>query len=93
MLRAQDADDANIPMINFMYFIGGKSVFERFIQTFTPEYKNMLLYNLVHVSKVKNPKGDFDKQTLKAIKWMLKAGAELWVDGKNCTSKLMLAVL
>lgn len=75
-------------MANFIFFIGCERIFRNYVKTFSNEYRNEMLFNLIKKNEIINPQGDFDKQTLKAIKWMLKAGAEYWKDGENHTNEL-----
>jgi len=70
-----------------------KIAFRNYVKTFSNEYRNEMLFNLIKKNEIINPQGDFDKQTLKAIKWMLKADAEYWVNGENRTEELMKKVL
>ena len=83
----------NYALINFILFIGCERIFRNYIKTFSNEYRNEMLFNLIRKNKIINPQGDFDKQTLKAIKWMLKADSEYWVNGENRTEELMKKIL
>ena len=42
---------SNSYMLEFIYTFGGERIFRKFIQSFSKEYQNQLLYNLVFVSK------------------------------------------
>ena len=84
---------SNSAMLEFIYTFGGERIFRKFVQSFSKEYQNQLLYNLVFVSRVIKKQKNFDKDIQRAIKWLLRAGAELYIGSENRTKELALAVI
>ena len=83
---------SNIAMANFIFDFGGERIFRKFISSFSQEYRNnLLLYFVYFIEKTRKPAIP-THQERKAMKYLLRAGAELWVDGENQTNKLMLCV-
>ena len=83
---------SNIAMANFIFDFGGERIFRKFISTFSQEYKNNLLFFFVYfIEKSRTPAVPTPKER-KALKYLLRAGAELWINDKNLTNKLMLQV-
>ena len=84
---------SNSAMLEFIYTFGGERIFRKFVQSFSKEYQNQILYNLVYFSKVIKKQKHFDKDIQRAIKWLLRAGAEFYINSENCTKELALAVI
>ncbi len=84
---------SNCAMLEYIYIFGGERIFRKFVQSFSKEYQNQILYNLVYFSKVIKKQKNFDKDIQRAIKWLLRAGAELYIDSDNRTKELALAVI
>ncbi len=83
---------SNIAMANFIFDFGNERIFRKFISTFSQKYKNDILFNLHYFIKETRTHAIPTHQERKAMKYLLRAGAELWVDGENQTKKLMLYV-
>ena len=74
--------DSNAAMMEFVYTFGGERIFKKFVQSFSKDYQNELLCNLIFLSETTKK---FDRKLHRAIKWLLRAGCEYWVDGENRT--------
>ncbi len=79
-------------MLNFVFFVGGERIFRKYIATFSKEYRDRLLYDLVWVFVKKQTKA-FSKDETRAMKALLREGAELWNNGENLTDYLMRKLL
>ena len=83
---------SNTAMAIFIFDFGGERIFRKFISTFSQEYRNAMLYGLYNFLKKNGITENFTNQERKAMKYLLRAGAEFWVDGENLTSNLMLKI-
>lgn len=79
-------------MLNFVFFVGGERIFRKYVATFSKEYRDRLLYDLVWVSMQKQNKA-VPKDEMKAMKALLREGAELWNNDENLTEHLMRKLL
>ena len=76
----------NIPMLLIIFILMQSNVFSK-------EYQNQILYNLVYFARIIKKQKHFDKDIQRAIKWLLRAGAELYIDSENRTKELALTVI
>ena len=86
------AMSATKTMLNFIFFVGGERIFRKYVATFSKEYRDRLLYDLVWVSMQKQNKA-VSKDEMKAMKALLREGAELWNNDENLTEHLMRKLL
>ena len=78
-------------MLELIFTYGGKRVFLEYLKTFSQRARNKILYNLKNFSEMTNRQTD--KTIVRAMRLLLKAEAEYWVDGENKTQELMREIL
>lgn len=85
------AMSARNSMMELIFVYGGRRIFLEYIKIFSKKIRNEILRNLKTFSEMTNRKTD--QMVIRAMRLLLKGGAEYWVDGEDRTQELMREIL